>query len=275
MTFLLCLSSLNGPAANQQMENVLNLLHIVFTAISGEISAQVWVIVCTYTPIALQIGAYMLLAVLLWNALRCTGLRTRHAIVLALATSSLFAVIDELLQLSVAGRLPRITDWVIDFASAGCILGGIWLFGWAQRRFPKLLNRETISYVIFGVLTTIVNIVIYMLSCNLWGIPNLVSNIIAWVFAVLFAYIVNKLFVFQSETSGFYEASCEFLLFISARLFSLGVDELGMWIMVDLLDVNGLFSKFSMNVVVMVINYFFSKWFIFNQHAPEPDTNES
>ena len=119
------------------------------------------------------------------------------------------------------------------------ISGGIvallaaFLFLRLMRRYPGLLNRETISYVFFGFLTTVVNIVAYGLCYNNIGLHNLISNAVAWVAAVLFAFIVNKLYVFQSHTETAAQALGEFGLFIAARLLSFGVDELMMWIMVD------------------------------------------
>lgn len=76
------------------------------------------------------------------------------------------------------------------------------LWRWTWRKFPRLLNRETVSYVVFGVLTTLVNMAVYGLSYNTLGIHNLISNAIAWTAAVLFAYAVNKLFVFHSHVRG-------------------------------------------------------------------------
>ncbi|NLN81289.1 MAG: GtrA family protein [Clostridiales bacterium] len=151
------------------------------------------------------------------------------------------------------------------------ISGGIvallaaFLFLRLMRRYPGLLNRETISYVFFGFLTTVVNIVAYGLCYNNIGLHNLISNAVAWVAAVLFAFIVNKLYVFQSHTETAAQALREFGLFIAARLLSFGVDELMMWIMVDVSRINGGVSKIAVNIVVLIMNYIFSKRIIFKQ----------
>ena len=115
----------------------------------------------------------------------------------------------------------------------------------------------------FGALTTVVNIVTYLISCTGFGISNLTSNAIAWVVSVLFAYVVNKLFVFQSKTGSWKAAGREFVLFIAARLFSLAADQLCMFLLVDVLASNKTLAKIAANVIVMIMNYFFSKWFIF------------
>lgn len=115
-----------------------------------------------------------------------------------------------------------------------------------------------------------VNIVTYLAACTGLGIPNLISNVIAWVVSVLFAYAVNKLFVFQSKTGSWKAAGREFALFIAARLFSLGADELCMFLLVDVLAGNKTVAKIAANVVVMIMNYFFSKWFIFKKKGNSP-----
>ena len=81
--------------------------------------------------------------------------------------------------------------------------------------------------------------------------------------SVLVAYITNKLFVFQSHVRGFLALAKEVGLFFGARLLSFGVDELGIWLMVDVAHISGLVSKIAMNVIVLILNYIFSKWFIF------------
>ena len=167
--------------------------------------------------------------------------------------------------------MPRIPDFLVSFAGALLVLGGIRLFQFAWKTYPRVVNRETVSYVVFGVLTTIINIVTYLLCSTAFTaaramnevVINLVSNVIAWVVAVIFAYVVNKLFVFQSRVDTLRAAVKECGLFIGARLLSLGVDAVGMVLMVNVARLNKAFSKIAMNVVVMVMNYFFSKWIIF------------
>lgn len=154
-------------------------------------------------------------------------------------------------------------------AGAFVLLAGIWVFQFLWFRFPHLVNRETVSYVVFGVLTTVVNIVAFQVCFNTFPMTpvlrNTVSNTIAWILAVVFAYVVNKLFVFQSKTTGFKELLWEAGKFVGARLLSYVVDMAGMLLLVNLLHVNSGLSKIGMNVIVMIMNYFFSKWFIFKE----------
>ena len=101
------------------------------------------------------------------------------------------------------------------------------LIAWIKR------NKELVLYVVFGGLTTLVNIVVFWITNGIFGIHFLWANAIAWTLAVLFSYITNKLFVF--ETRGVRGAAMwrEFASFIISRLISLGIDQLGMWLMVD------------------------------------------
>lgn len=134
-----------------------------------------------------------------------------------------------------------------------------------QLIITKLCNREMIAYLIVGGLTTLVNIVAYHIFCNKLGVANLVANIIAWILAVIFAYFANDRIVFISEKKGMQEEIIKAGKFFAARIFSLGVDEAGMFLLVDLIFMNNLVAKIIMNVIVVIINYVFSKLFIFNK----------
>lgn len=128
----------------------------------------------------------------------------------------------------------------------------------------RFLNREIISYLVFGVLTTIVNYASYEL-CKWLGIHYTASTVIAWVLAVAFAYITNKLYVFESKS---FEKSLlikEITAFVGCRLFS-GLCDLGFMIAaVELIGMNDSVAKLAANIFVVIINYIFSKLFIFRK----------
>jgi putative flippase GtrA len=133
----------------------------------------------------------------------------------------------------------------------------------------KLLNRETISYLIFGVLTTIINIVVFWLAekelllfMSKTG-AALVGNIIAWVIAVAFAFVTNKLFVFESKSMQPAVLLKELVNFIIARLLSLAFDEGFMYVAIMFMP--SVIAKIISNVFVVVINYVLSKFFIFKK----------
>ncbi len=131
--------------------------------------------------------------------------------------------------------------------------------------WERFVNRETITYVIAGVLTTAVNYIAYYLFCNVLEIQNLVANVIAWVIAVVFAYIINDLWVFQLKKTGYKQEIAKIFKFFGARLFSLAVEEAGLYIFVDMIGWNNLIVKAFLAVIVIAMNYIFSKIFIFNK----------
>lgn len=139
--------------------------------------------------------------------------------------------------------------------------------------------KELIIYVIFGALTTVVNFVVFKIFNVILGNENyLISNVIAWIFAVIFAYITNKLWVFESKSWSGKVLLKEIPSFFSARVLSFLIEEAGLFIFVDLLKFNEFvldlkFIRFSgemvakliLAVIVVILNYFFSKLFIFKK----------
>lgn len=93
-----------------------------------------------------------------------------------------------------------------------------------------------------------------------------VANIIAWFLSVLFAYITNKLWVFSSKTHGLTNLIKEMSSFFFFRILSLVMDIFMMWLGISVLHANPVLTKIVDNVVVVVANYFFSKWYIFKSN---------
>lgn len=118
--------------------------------------------------------------------------------------------------------------------------------------------KEGILYLFFGGLTTLINIVSFYLLRKI-SIELYVSNIIAWILSVLFAFITNKKYVFESKGNTLKEM----ISFFICRIASLIFDLLFMYIMIQLLNTNELLSKILSNVLVVIINYILSKLFIF------------
>lgn len=136
------------------------------------------------------------------------------------------------------------------------------------------VNKETILYIVFGIVTTMINIVVATLcyqnlSVSSPELLNMTSNCIGWILAVLFAFITNKLFVFESRHKKGTAVLTELLLFIAARLFSLGMELLFMYLLVDLFHRDYVWSKILMNIAVIILNYLFSKLFIFKKNSKE------
>ena len=119
--------------------------------------------------------------------------------------------------------------------------------------------KEVIMYLVFGVLTTIVNIAAYAVCARVLGIHYMISTAIAWILAVLFAYVTNKLFVFESRNTEIHFVIKEMASFFACRAVSGGTDMLLMWLFVDVLHVNDMIVKVLSNVIVVIINYVLSK----------------
>jgi Predicted membrane protein len=135
----------------------------------------------------------------------------------------------------------------------------------------KLYDRykEMILYVVFGVLTTAINYGSYFLLAHPAGVSVLASNVIAWILGVLFAFVTNKLLVFDSKSLRFDLVLKELISFVACRLFSGALDTAIMLVFVNMLHFNDLIIKLASNVLVIIINYVLSKFFIF---APKGKT---
>ncbi len=134
-----------------------------------------------------------------------------------------------------------------------------------KKIMDKLLTREVITYLIFGVLTTIVNMVVFWLLENITTLHYLVNNSIAWVIAVSFAYITNKLFVFESKSFALNVLIKEIPGFAFARLLSLIFENVFLLVTVELIGVPEIISKLIASVGVIIMNYVASKLFIFKK----------
>lgn len=128
-------------------------------------------------------------------------------------------------------------------------------------------NRDVLSYLIFGVLTTLVNYAVYLPVYNLLHLSAAVSNMLSWVVAVAFAYLTNKPFVFQSHDWSRKTVVPELTKFVSCRIAS-GAMETGiLFLTVDLLHWNGNVWKLVTQVLVVVLNYVASKLLVFRKKS--------
>lgn len=125
--------------------------------------------------------------------------------------------------------------------------------------------REGLLYLFFGGCTTLVNIISFFVLRKL-KISIYISNIIAWFISVVFAFITNKLFVFESRGKSLKETFKEGVSFFLFRVVSLLFDMGIMYILIDLLSSNEMISKIISNIFVIIINYVFSKLFIFSSN---------
>lgn len=126
-----------------------------------------------------------------------------------------------------------------------------------------LKYKEIINYLIFGVLTTLVNFIVYVILSKVMLVDEVIANIIAWIISVIFAYITNRVYVFESKSKGLKSIIKEFSSFIGCRLFSGIVDMGSFWLLVTVLKMNDIVSKIIISVFVVILNYVFSKLIIF------------
>lgn len=152
----------------------------------------------------------------------------------------------------------------------------------------KLINKETVTYVVFGVGSTVVNLIVFEAFDRLFSAVTptdltLLTNLIAWVAAVIFAFVTNKIWVFESKSWKGSVLKKEIPSFVGARLFSLGVEEFGLlvfikwldfgrfeWNLFDLFTLSGkMMVKIGLAVIVVIMNYVFSKFIIFKNKEKE------
>ena len=126
-------------------------------------------------------------------------------------------------------------------------------------------HYDILVYLVFGVLTTVVNYVVYLPCYNLLHLSAAVSNVLAWAVAVAFAYLTNKPFVFHSHDWSAKTVIPELAKFVGSRIGSGGLETLIIFLTVDCLSWNGNVMKLMTSVLVVIINYVASKLLVFRK----------
>ena len=150
-----------------------------------------------------------------------------------------------------------------------------------MEKLKKLLNRETILYIVFGVATTVVNYIVFHILYNVLWHQNhsLAANAAAFVAAVIFAFVVNKLFVFESRSWDGATLKREIPSFLGARIGSFGIEEAGLFLAEKVFKLGGVIAitlggtafdwitvvKIALAFVVVALNYVFCKLFVFKK----------
>jgi len=133
-------------------------------------------------------------------------------------------------------------------------------------RIRKYVNQyyDVLSYLFFGGLTTLVNFLVYFPLYNWLQLSAVFSNVIAWAVAVAFAFLTNKPFVFKSYDWSRKVVIPELSKFVGCRIGSGFLETVLIWLLVDLLSWNGNWMKIAISVLVVILNYAASKWFVFS-----------
>lgn len=135
--------------------------------------------------------------------------------------------------------------------------------GLLRRLWERYVTKELILYGIAGVMTTLVNAAACFVLYNLLRVNENITTVVGWVVAVAFAYVVNNVWVFGNGNEGAKVESAKISKFIGARLVTLGIEWLGVFIFVTTLKWNYWLVKLPLAVLVILFNYIFSKLFIF------------
>lgn len=136
-----------------------------------------------------------------------------------------------------------------------------------MRKLKEWIDKhwDIFSYLIFGVLTTVVNYIVYLPLLNILQLSAALSNVIAWAAAVAFAYVTNKPFVFKSHDWSLRTVIPELSKFVSCRVASGAMETAIIFVAVDMLGRNGNIWKLVTSVLVVILNYVFSKLIVFRK----------
>ncbi|MET3689586.1 putative flippase GtrA [Priestia megaterium] len=127
------------------------------------------------------------------------------------------------------------------------------------------LNKEIFLYLIFGVLTTVVNIITYIFCAKVFHLSYEFSTVIAWFISVIFAFVTNKIFVFSSRDNSLSTIIKETSLFFFYRILSLGLDIGIMFVTIQLIGLQDVLAKVIANIFVVLVNYIVSRFHIFKK----------
>lgn len=127
-------------------------------------------------------------------------------------------------------------------------------------------HQEGMRYLIFGALSTVVNIIIFTICTSFMKCSTTIGNVIAWIIAVIFAYITNKIWVFKSETKGIKGLIKEICSFTGARVATLVMETVFLVIFIDKLHFNTFLMKIISNILVILLNFILSKVWIFKKN---------
>lgn len=126
-------------------------------------------------------------------------------------------------------------------------------------------NKEMLLYLFFGFLSFLVSIATYGMFNRIFGINELLANILSWIITVLFAFFTNRIWVFQAETDSVAGFLKQMMVFYQGRIITLVIEEIILFVFITMLGMNSMLIKVIAQVVVIVLNYVISKMFVFKK----------
>lgn len=247
-------------SASSQVRDSVNaascdVFHVLFGMKAEDNTAALDTAVNAFTTPALIVLSCAISYALVFYILRVCKTKKRTAAILALAP-----VIAPVTLSFISGGFGM-ASWLIMAAAVLCV-AALLLYDFLKEKYPKIFKSMAVSYIFFGALTTAVSFITKMIfySYNWW---TFFVVALSWIITVLFAYVVNKLFVFKTDTDNKEELMKEAGLFFAMRLISWGIEFLFLWITVDLVGWAEAPCVLAVQVVILVSNYFFSKMKVF------------
>ncbi len=238
---------------------LLRLFYLYFDmTVPIEAPLKVWETLCT---LALCLSAMMELR----EALGIPCLRLRQITVGLAVSMTALSALPQLLRYAVSGEALGVYTVFAVWEAALLLRLALQMVG----SFLPKGKEQIFHYLLFGVLTTVVDFAVYTVLTRGLSMLDLIANLLAWVLSVAFAFYVNKFFVFGAKDCTpkilLYEIGC----FVGARVLSFGIEELILWLGVYVLGGNDLVAKLIAAVIVIVLNYIASKFLIFKKKQAE------
>ena len=128
-------------------------------------------------------------------------------------------------------------------------------------------HEEGMNYLFWGGVAFVLSMVLFHLFANIMHLYEQIANIFSWILCVIFTYVTNKIFVFKSKTKGLKRILKEFKDFVVARILTLVMENIILFVMIDLMTINNMIAKLVGQFVVIVSNYIFSKLWIFKKES--------
>ena len=133
-------------------------------------------------------------------------------------------------------------------------------------KFLTFLKSETFKYIVFGGLTTLVNFICFFIFFNILKLNLNFANFLSIIISIIFAFITNRFIVFSIKNLIIKDLIFEFFKFIFGRAFTMIIEILGVWIFVEIFILNEYFSKIILQIIIIILNYVISKFFVFKKN---------